>query len=133
MSENKLTKEEKRLLGIFRAIKEFDLPVLMSEQDTSAAYTALQEVSDLEKIEKKYSEKEISAYLLGFVSGLGATRISDVMEAASAMEDYYAASEEDYEEEEFGQATAPTGGVIKGQGKDPRYVKQTGVRAESST
>lgn len=142
-----LDKNEARLISIHRAIKELNANLLISEEDVGTAFVALHQVfPDLEEKETKLSADALKALVLGFVGGLAATRIPEAEELL-AYESNVEIEEPELlgppedrprypanaptAEEEITQTSfkgGPSGGTAEGQGKDPKYVTQSGVR-----
>lgn len=124
-----LSNDEAQVIAVYRAIQELDAPVLVSVEDVGDVLASLRQVVDLEKKEKDLDKDSLKALIFGFVAGMGATNIPAAIEAQERDEAYAlyrAASEPDTE-----FSGGPTGGVAKGQGDDPRFVKQTGPQDSS--
>lgn len=122
-----LNKEEARLVGVLRAIKDFNREDLIDSSDVGLALEALQAVFDLDKRENELSSAQLKALLVGFVAGLAASRASgpDPDEYEYIQQPVYTPGPEaDYEQTPF--TGGPSGGVAVGQGSDPRYVTQSG-------
>lgn len=117
--------DEARLIAVFRAISKLDRAELIDTPDASDAYTALGQVFELDKVEKDYDSEQIKAFILGFVGGLGASQLAAVQEA-QAQAEWQAAASAYLEHGDETISGGPTGGVVAGQGVDPRYVTQTG-------
>lgn len=112
-----LTVEEARLLAVYRAIKEFDQPNLVSTSDVGAAVQAFSSVVDVEKEEKDLSNKELQLLIRGFVAGLAAGAPSP----PDLFDGYMEFDPESRTEFKGGH----TGGTAVGQGEDPRYVESS--------
>lgn len=119
-------KQEARVIALHRAIKELDYPQLLDINDLGAAYEALVSLVDLDKEEEALSGDQLKAMIRGFVVGLAATRLAQLAERQGPM--YTLPPDEEMDPIEY--SGGPTGGIVKGQGDDPAYVKQTGVRAD---
>lgn len=122
-----LNTEEARLVAIYRAIKDLERPELVSAGDVGEIHELIGFVFDVEKKENDLSAQELRALLLGFVGGLGASRI--YFGPAEELPDEHYTPE--IEDETYFQG-GRTGGTAEGQGSDPRYVVQTGVHGNEN-
>lgn len=127
-----ISEQEARLIGLLRAIREFDSPTLITVDDVGDALTSLESVTDIATYEKEKSQKEVKAFVLGFVTGLGASRLPQVIEDQyeQAMYELPPYSPPPEADERPPYTGGPTGGVVEGQGTDPNLVTQSGPRPD---
>lgn len=131
MTEVDLTTEEARLVAVSRAIKEFDTDALISLDDVGDALGALEAVFKMDEKEKDLKADGMKVFLLGFVGGLAASRMQQIVAEHTAREyyehpQYTPPPDEEVEGTQF--VGGPSGGVAVGQGEDPSLVTQTGPR-----
>lgn len=133
-----VTNREGRLIGVARAIESFNNESLVELSDVGDVLRSLEVIFDIEEKEKDLNSKELKALLLGFVGGLAASRLPQLLaeqEAAQLEALEYLDSQPPYTvtddaDDRPAYTGGPTGGVIEGQGTDPDLVSQTGPRPE---
>lgn len=119
--------DEARLISVYRAISDLETTnSVLQVSDASAVLEALKESIDLDQAEKDLSGTELRALIKGFALGLSAA--SGVPTSENDIE--FIPDHDVYEPANETISGGPTGGVVAGQGTDPRYVNQTGVRSE---
>lgn len=133
---------EARIIAIHRAViklsktSEF-VRELVSPAECGSLLEGLQEAVDLQSLESDsdFTAAEMRALIEGFISGIAASRAAALAAEGMYLEDP-STEEEAVEEEDFSGedvAGGPSNGIVAGQlTGDPRYVRQSGVRAEES-
>lgn len=123
MAKLELTKDEIQVISVLRAIKK--VPAYVDETDVGDITEALLVFGEVESKEQDaaVSGPALQLFIEGFVRGYGAYRA----EAAGFHPDNYPVYDGDGDQTISG---GPTGGVVAGQGNDPKYVTQTGPRAD---
>lgn len=125
MAQIDVTLDESQLLAVYRAIVDFNNPQLVGIDEVGTVLDSVKAVIDLEKKHKELSASALKALIYGFIAGYGASKLPQLIYEYNTANDV--AYEEDYGASYSG---GPTGGVVDGQGEDPRLVKQTGPQPD---